>query len=80
MDVCGAYCMGITDEVRTVFNKEEFTEVAAMFAWKCKELQNDPIEQAAYLAATLANIKANSLNPAVDCAVSLYGKVLRQEE
>ena len=61
-------------------DKEELTEVAAMFAWKCKELQNDPIEQASYLAATLANIKANCLNPAVDCAVSLYGKVLRQEE
>ena len=61
-------------------DEDEFTTIAAMFAWKCKELQNDPIEQASYLAATLANIKAYSLNPAVDCAVSLYGKVLRKEE
>lgn len=61
-------------------DEDEFTEVAAMFAWKCKELQNDHIKQASYLASTLANIKAYSLNPAVDCAVSLYGKVLRLEE
>lgn len=61
-------------------DEDEFTVIAAMFAWKCKELQNNPIEQASYLAATLANIKEYSLNPAVDCAVSLYGKVLRKEE
>jgi hypothetical protein len=72
--------MGVVDEVTAVFNEEEFTEVAAMFAWMCKELQNNPIKQAAYLVATLANIKVDGLNPAVDCAVSLYGKVIPFEK
>ena len=54
-------------------DKDEFTAIAALFAWKCSELQNNPTKQAAYLAATLTNLKANGLHPAVDCAVSLYG-------
>lgn len=57
--------------------EDEFTAIAALFAWKCSELQNNPIIQTAYLAATLANLKDNGgLHPAVDCAVSIYGKVI----
>ena len=58
-------------------DEDEFTAIAAMFAWKCSELKNNPIKQAAYLAATLGNLKRmNGLHPAVDCAVSIYGKVI----
>ena len=61
-------------------DEDEFTAIAAMFTWKCSELQNNPIKQAAYLAAALANLKANGLHPAVDCAVSIYGKVIPFEK
>ena len=58
-------------------DEDEFTAIAAMFTWKCSKLKNDPVEQAAYLAATLASLKRmNGLHPAVDCAVSIYGKVM----
>ena len=56
--------------------EDEFTAIAALFAWKCSELRNNPIKQASYLAATLTNIKVNGLHPAVDCAVSIYGKII----
>lgn len=61
-------------------DNDEFTGIAAMFAWKCSELRNNPTKQAAYLAATLANLKFNGLHPAVDCTVSLYGIVIPFEK
>lgn len=60
--------------------EDEFTAIAALFAWKCSELRNNPTKQAAYLAAALANLKFNGLHPAVDCAVSLYGIVIPFEK
>ena len=53
---------------------------AALFAKTLKELKHDGFEQACCIAALIDILKSNNaLNESVDMAVSLNGRVIKQE-
>lgn len=60
---------------------KNLTKVAAVYVAACMELKDDPVLQGSFLASALETLKRNDgLNPNVDYAISVYGKVLRAEE
>ena len=61
--------------------KNCMTYAASLFASTINDVKFDGRLQAAYLAAFISTLKeTGSLNESVDMAVSLDGKVLREEE